>query len=451
MWSRPGAVKSPSLFVVALGFATLIALIGILGVGGIRRARTIYAEMEKTQNAYVQTEEFRRDVARDMYLADILVRDYLLDPSPQNAPMHKQQLLQIRSSLQARVDVVLGKAQQGSTPGLKRLQEEVQAYWDSLDPIFEWTPEQKAQQSWIFLRRKVFPRRQAVVELARELSLLNRENLERERERIADSQKTLNGFLVRMMGFALGLGTAVALLTTYRVGVLEKRHDEQRRQILETEAGLRKLSRRLVQAQETERKALSRELHDEVGQTMTALGIEIANLENVRNADPQRFRRHLDDAKQLNVTAMRTIRNLAMGLRPSMLDDLGLGPALEWQVREFSRHTGVPAAIQVEGVLENLSDSQRTCIYRVVQEALTNCARHAQAKNVHVLLHAEDGQTTVAVQDDGIGFDTRSRKTGLGLLGINERVQELNGKVILNSQPGSGTMVRVEIPNGVVA
>ncbi|HYD16757.1 MAG TPA: sensor histidine kinase [Candidatus Nanoarchaeia archaeon] len=440
-------VKSRSFFVVALGFATLIALNAILGLGAVRRARTIYSEMEKTQNAYLQTEGVRRDIAADLYLSDILVRDYLLDPSPQNAPMHRQQLLEIRSSLQQRVDRLSTTVQEVQSPGLERLQEEVEAYWDSLDPMFEWTPEEKAQKSWLFLRRKVLPRRQAVVELSREVSRLNRENLGKERERIAESQKLLRSFLLRMMAFALSFGTVVALLTSYRVAVLERRDDEQRKQIQETENNLRRLSRRLVQTQETERKSLSRELHDEVGQTMTALGIEIGNLQKLRG-DPPKFTEHIEEAKQLNVQAMRSLRDLAMGLRPSMLDDLGLGAALQWQGREFSRHTGVPAVVQVDGILENLSEAQRTCIYRVVQEALTNCARHAKAKNVHVALHPEDGRIVVAVQDDGAGFDTRRPAGGLGLLGIAERVESLEGKLVISSQPGKGTLIRVEIPTG---
>jgi signal transduction histidine kinase len=125
------------------------------------------------------------------------------------------------------------------------------------------------------------------------------------------------------------------------------------------------------------------------------------------------------------------------------------GPALEWQGREFSRHTGVPAEVEVDGDLENLSEAQRTSIYRVVQEALTNCARHAKAKHVNVLLHAQNGRTTVEIKDDGVGFNPRTRSAGLGLLGIGERVEALDGKLAINSQPGKGTMIRIEIPSGV--
>ena len=446
------ALKTRSSFVLALGFGILIALIAVLGFGAIRRARAIYSEMETIQDAYLQTDTFRRDVATDMYLADILVRDYLLDPSPQNAPLHRQQLLEIRSSLQKRLDVLATRMADSDSPKLERLQTEVQGYWDSLDPIFNWTAQEKAERSWSFLRHNVLPRRQAVVDLAREMARLNRDNLSRERARTKQGQEVLQKFLVRMIAFALGLGILVASLTTYRVATLERRHEAQRKQIEQTEGNLRKLSRRLVQAQEGERKALSRELHDEVGQTMTALGMEIGNLEKLRSGNTEAFHACLEDAKHLNMKAMRAIRDLAMGLRPSMLDDLGLEPALQWQGREFSRHTGVPASVQVTGVLDDLSEAQRTSIYRVVQEALTNCARHAKARNVLVSIRAEDNQVVVVVQDDGRGFDSSARsRGGLGLLGIQERVQALEGSFRIISERSKGTTLRVEIPVGVHA
>jgi signal transduction histidine kinase len=207
-----------------------------------------------------------------------------------------------------------------------------------------------------------------------------------------------------------------------------------------------------VQTQELERKALSRELHDEVGQTLTALGIEIGNLEKLRNADRDSFTTRIEDAKRLNMDAMRAIRDLAMGLRPSMLDDLGLEPALQWQGREFSRHTGVPASIQVNGSLDDLSEVQRTCIYRVIQEALTNCARHAQAMRVLVSLHVDNGRVVVVIQDDGVGFDISAKiRSGLGLVGIQERVQALEGSIRIASKHARGTTLRVEIPLEITA
>jgi signal transduction histidine kinase len=445
-------MNSRSSFVLALGFGILIVLIAVLGFGAVRRTATIYRQMQIAQDAYLNTEAFRRGIVPDMYEAEVLVRDYLLDPSPENAPIHREELLAMRLSLQKRLEQQSERIGASDSQRLGRLQEEVEGYWESTIPIFDWTIQEKAQRSTGFLRRVILPRSQAVVDLAREMARINEENLERERQRLQTSEQVLRRFLLQMIAFTLGLGIVVALLTIHRVAVLERRHDDQRKQIEETQNNLRRLSRRLVQAQELERRALSRELHDEVGQMMTALGIELGNIEDVRNSDVAAFRQRLEDAKRLNADAMRAIRDLAMGLRPSMLDDLGLQAALEWQGREFSRHTGVPASVHVQGALDHLSDAQRTCIYRVVQEALTNCARHAKASSVVVSVRAEHDGIIVLVRDDGIGFNPRtSGRGGLGLLGIQERVQELDGQMQISSETGSGTTIRVEIPVGVLA
>jgi signal transduction histidine kinase len=435
-------MNSRSSFALAAGFGVLIILIAALGAGAVSKAGAIYNEMRSAEDAYLRTESFRRDIARDMYLADILVRDYLLDPSTVSAETVRQDLLSIRDSLSRRLlDLKSGD------PNLQQMQAEVEEYWRSLDPIFEWTEEQKADRRWIFHVRSVLPNRSAVVNLARELARINDENMEEARRRFQASQEVLEQFLLRMMGFALALGTLVAALTIHRVVALEKSHARQRKEIEETQRNLRRLSQRLVQAQEGERRALSRELHDEVGQMMTALGIQLGNLEALRNKDGEAFHSRLEDARRLNGEAMRAIRDLAMGLRPSMLDDLGIEAALQWQGREFSRRTGVPSNVEVSGSLDHLSDAQRTCIYRVVQEALTNCARYANAGRVVVSVAAEEGGVVVIVRDDGVGFNAAApARGGLGLLGIQERVQALDGKLVVSSEPHKGTTIRVELP-----
>jgi signal transduction histidine kinase len=439
-----------TLFALATGFGILIALIAALAIGAIRKADALYQEMQVAQDSYLRAEAFRRGIATDTYLADILLRDYLLDPSPENAPRHRDELIAARQSLQSRMAELSALLRESDNPALTMLKPEVEAYWTSLDPVLEWNAEEKTNRSWVFLARNVLPRREAVVNLAKELLTVNNENLEKERQRLQTSQAGLRTFLLQMMGIALGLGTLVALLTMHRVGILEKRHDTQRKEIEESQNNLRRLSQRLVQAQEGERKVLSRELHDEVGQMMTALGIELGNLGSLHEMDGAAFRARMEDAKRLNTDAMRAIRDLAMGLRPSMLDDLGLEAALEWQGREFSRRTGVPANVEVSGALDYLSDAQRTCIYRVVQEALTNCARHANASNVGVSVSSRKDGIVVLIRDDGDGFNLQSHaRRGLGLLGIQERVQALEGAVEISSKPKAGTTIRVQIPVGV--
>jgi signal transduction histidine kinase len=230
--------------------------------------------------------------------------------------------------------------------------------------------------------------------------------------------------------------------------VLENRAEHHRALIEHDRQEMRSLSQKLVKAQEAERKSISRELHDQVGQMLTALRMEIGNVEQLRHTHSGEFQEHVTAAKALAEQTLRTVRDLAMGLRPSMLDDLGLASALKWQAREFTRYAGVPVDVRIEGSLDQLSEDHRTCIYRIVQEALTNCARHAAAKSIRISLQGHNDILALAVQDDGVGFSLApDDEPGLGLLGIEERVRELGGKMSIESQAEKGTLLKVEIPS----
>jgi signal transduction histidine kinase len=250
-----------------------------------------------------------------------------------------------------------------------------------------------------------------------------------------------------MFAFTWGLGVLVAGASLFRIHRLERRAAHERRRIEQAEIELRRLSQQLVRAQEEERRHLSRELHDHLGQMLTALRVEMGNLERLRGASPEVFRDHVLAAKHLAEDSLRSVQDMAMGLRPSMLDDLGLGPALEWQAREFSRRYGVPVEVKLEGEIDGLPDTHRTCIYRVVQEALTNVARHANAGQIRISVHGGRDQASLTVADNGSGFDVKQGQgKGLGLVGIQERVRELGGTVSWTSQPGRGTVLSAEIP-----
>jgi signal transduction histidine kinase len=152
------------------------------------------------------------------------------------------------------------------------------------------------------------------------------------------------------------------------------------------------------------------------------------------------------ESKALVDRMMRMVRDLAMGLRPSMLDDLGLEPALAWQAREFSRRYNVPVDLAVDGDLERLPDPQRTCVYRVVQEALTNCAKHSAATEIQVKVVRGRTRLDVSVRDNGVGMASTTNHKGLGLTGIKERVKDINGAASIETRPGGGTVVHITLP-----
>jgi signal transduction histidine kinase len=152
------------------------------------------------------------------------------------------------------------------------------------------------------------------------------------------------------------------------------------------------------------------------------------------------------ECKALVDDMFRTVRNLALGLRPSMLDDFGLRAALEWHARDCMSRYAIDVDLQTEGDLDALPDKYRTCAYRVVQEATTNCVRHAEARKVQIAVSVSGDQLEVRVSDDGRGLDSRQRRRGLGLRGIDERVKELHGAMTLSSAPSGGTTLSVSLP-----
>ena len=442
----------PSWPVLVIGFGTLIALIAISGLGSLRRAQQTYRDVSALNERYRRTEQILNAVGSEISDVGLLARDYLLDPSGLRAARYRSELVVVRSRMEEELEELSRLIRREDVPRLTRLRKEVDGYWDVLDPLFEWTPQQKVALSSIFLRGVVLPRHDSAVGLAAEMRDLAQANLVREREEVDGEQRELSLFTIQMLTMTVLLGTLIAGLSVFRITRLERRWDEQRVRTEAAEEELRNLSRQLVRAQEEERKALSRELHDEIGQMLTALRMELRSLQELRTAPEVAFTGHLEDAKRLAEQSLKTVRDIAMGLRPSMLDDLGLGSAVQWQARQFSKRTGVPVNVEIEGPLAGLPDPYRTCVYRLVQEALTNCARHANAKTIRIAIHGEEKRLSVTVHDDGVGFELSTmRGRGLGLIGIQERVKELGGDVKLKSQLHSGTTLSATIPlNGRV-
>lgn len=433
--------------ILIFGFGSLIFLIALAGFGASRRARQIQSEIMSIHATDREITAALSGIDSQIHVSGILARDFLLDPSHLTAEAHRERLREIRTSMGEQLEKLerqLGKEDAGV---LRQLRHEIDAYWDSLDPIFGWTPQQKIALSSLFLRRQVLPRRDAVLNMAHEIQKLNKSNLQRQQQLLRRSQVAFRRYVAWMIVFVVSLGILVAVLSILRISVLERRTEDQQRATEQAERELRRLSQELVRAQETERKSISRELHDEVGQMLTGLRMELANIGDVRHLPNGEFQTRLDDVKHLAEQTLASVRNIAMGLRPSMLDDLGLGPAVEWQGREFSRRSGIPVTVQIDGTLDGLPDSHRTCVFRVVQEALTNCVRHAQAHSIRVVIHGRPDAVFLSVQDDGVGLAaSESTGPGLGLIGIQERVRELGGSVSIHSQPNRGTSLRVEIP-----
>jgi signal transduction histidine kinase len=198
--------------------------------------------------------------------------------------------------------------------------------------------------------------------------------------------------------------------------------------------------RRIVAAQELERQRLARELHDETGQALTSILLGLKQLEGAESQS-------LAQVRELVVATLQDVRRLAVELRPKVLDDFGLVPALERLTDGFAEHTGIAVDLETGAVTDRLRPEVETAIYRIVQESLTNVLKHADARRVSVVLTRTDGRIKAVIEDDGKGFDpTAADGAGVGLVGMRERIELLDGTLAVESSETSGTTVAAEVP-----
>jgi signal transduction histidine kinase len=429
-----------------MGFGALLVLIGLSSAALHNRMEQVRADVQALQQANEESSRVIEELRSQIYLFAVLLRDYLLERSPEDAAQQRKLLEELRNSTQHHLRALRGQGLLKDRPEAQELQKVIEEYWRAAEPVFEWTAAQKAAEGPAFLRRRV-PRRQVVIQLVSEIENVSLSQSRLRQQEVLRTQEDLKDYLRRVATVALMLGAVVAVVSVGRTRSLEAAAARHLRLVERGAEDLRRLSLRLSKAQEDERKSISRELHDQVGQMLTALRIELVNVEEFRHDAGDGFSKHMADARKLAEETLRTIRDISMGLRPSVLDELGLGPALKWQAREFTRRSGVPVEIQIDGALGELADMHRTCVYRVVQEALTNCARHARASEIRITVHGGATAIALTVEDNGVGFDLRAAGSrGLGLLGAGERVRELGGRMEIFSQPSKGTLLRCEIP-----
>jgi signal transduction histidine kinase len=438
-------MRSRSLLVLAAGFSILLVLIAVSCGITVNEARRIFTEQSEISRAYQNFQTDLEVLRSEIYLASIYVRDLMLDSRSAAADEQRERLVKGEQAVQSRLKELQSFMAPELAADIDALSEETELYWASLAPALE-DPDIRTSPEFASLRRQFMARRDSALEIVGRIEEINRNTLQDRQAQLAESQTRLIRYIIMTGAVAFGLGLIVAAASGRRIYKLQLRADRQRLQTEKAEAEMRRLSAQLLQAQEEERRRLSRELHDEVGQTLTALGMELGNLERLRDGPLSVFREHLKDAKRLMQDTLATVRSIAMGLRPSMLDDSGLVPALRWQIREFSKRSGIEVDVQIEGELELIDDLQRTCIYRVVQEALTNCARHSRARHAWVELRGRPPMIELRVIDDGVGFVAKERLPGIGLMGIEERVRELGGRLSVTSRPGKGASLAVEIP-----
>ena len=430
-------------FVLCLGFGGLLVCLVGAAFGTISALDRVRTDENRIRKGFLERLGALDQIRSQIYLSGTYVRDFLLSPDPSGAAAQGSRLASLKGGTQAAIQSYSRALEPEEREPFLALQSEIDEYWRVLDRTIAWTPQERNQKRDSFFYDELIPRRTAMLQIADRIALVNERVLNRSEERLAASSGGLRRTLLVTFAVTLAGGCILALLTIGYTLRLERELERRLEENAAARSGLQELSARLVRAQENERRTLARELHDEVGQSLSAILMEAENAECAD--DLVEIREHLKSVRILAEKTVNEVRDLALLLRPSMLDDFGLVPALNWHAREMTKRTGLNVVVTADDDADDLPDEHKTCIYRLVQEAVHNSARHANARTVEVVLKREGDRVRFSVRDDGVGFDTRFVR-GLGLLGMEERVRRLGGELRLDSQLGRGTLIAAELP-----
>jgi signal transduction histidine kinase len=328
---------------------------------------------------------------------------------------------------------------------MKELERKLVEQENSFAAVSAWNAEDRHQFAHKFIGEQLIPQRMHILQVSEQISLLNGRKLGEEKEALAANFRSVQTRLQWMVMLALTAGILLSLVSGLYILRLERQGRQRYQVLMRSRQELEGLSARLVEVQEEERRSISRELHDEVGQTLGALLVDLGQLAKLAAPEDSVIQEQIIHIKSVAESTVKSIRDIALLLRPPMLDDLGLAPALEWQAREVSRRSEMEVEVHSENVSEELQDEIKVCIYRLVQEALNNAATHAAARNAKVTVTQGADKISVEVADNGHGFDP-ARQRGMGILGMEERVKRLGGTLTIQSAPGKDTTVKAELP-----
>jgi signal transduction histidine kinase len=435
--------KRRPVLVLWLGFGGLLLSILLAAGGTLLVLDRVRADETHIRQAFLKRLNALEQIRGYIYLSGTYVRDFLLSPDPSAAKTEISRLSMLERETQDAISAYGHSLEAEEKEPFLALQTEIREYWTVLDRTISWTPEERVRLRYSFFYNELVPRRTAMLQIADRIAEVNEQGLNRAEERLAESSNALRRTLLATFGVTLAAGFVLAFLTIGYAMRLEREIEARLEETAAARASLQELSARLVRAQEDERRTLSRELHDEIGQSLSAILMEADNAEFAES--PAELKAHLASVRAIAEKTVNQVRNLALLLRPSMLDDFGLVPALRWHARETAKRTGLSVFVSADETADDLPDEHKTCVFRVVQEAVNNAVKHARSRNVEVSLTRTAKSVGFAIRDDGAGFETRLTR-GIGLMGMEERVRRLGGRFQLDSQLGRGTTVSAELP-----
>ena len=431
--------------ILAVGLGGMVLLMLAAGIDAVRVLQGIRRQSDLIRADALARTGALASIRTKILLSDTFVRDYLFDPDENRSAEHNGELRRVWTDLEQCLVTYAATPNTNEAEMAAQLRRKIERYWESISPSLKWSNRERRASGLAFYNSAILPSRVSILEITAEIDDAHSRQVADGESRMAARFGNLRSELLWTFLLSLGAATILAIGSAIYISRLERETRLRYDQVAAGRVEMGKLSQSLVAAQELERKSISRELHDEVGQTLNALLVDAGNLQKRIPESDAQSRELLNSIQRLADTSVNEVRDIALLLRPSMLDDLGLTAAIQWQAREVSRRTGLVVKVSAEAEADNLPEGLSICLYRVAQEALQNVARHAQAKMIHIELKQNLDRLVLSVQDDGTGFEAENIR-GLGTVGMEERLRQIGGVLRVTSQPGKGTTVVAEVP-----
>jgi len=426
----------------------MLILLGTLGLSALSFLGEIEKREEQIRQNFVSRDRALETLRSSIYLSGTTLRDFLLSPDERSASARREEFLRRKAEVTSGLAEYQTFEEPDEREPYQQLKDEAAAYFIAAAPVLDWNAKARGERGITdpLLQGDVWPRRVSALGLADRIQELNEKRLELSSQVVSVMLSSFRAKLLGLLSLTFLIGIAVAGATLWRLFRLENESRQRFQEALKAREELKRLSAELVSAQETERRRISRELHDEVGQVLSAIVLGIENLRSaLSNEDREEAFRQLQLIQDMTERNVSVVRNISLLLRPTMLDDLGLAPALKWLAREVTRKSSLDVEVLVDSLRDDLPEEHRTCVFRVVQEALRNASRHSGARHVHIHIQQAENRIQLSIQDDGRGF-VASQERGMGILGMQERVTRLGGELTVESERGHGATVRFTLP-----
>ena len=435
--------------VLLVGLGLMLGLWLFAGYQVMKRVRVAQRNDAEVGTRYQQSQEFLASVRAQVLEASVLLRDSLLDPDVTAQDEHRRSIRDAYDRIDQRLtQYVPFLDSPAERQRVERLRAEIREFRTASDGVLatdsnRWPGEART------LLRLFMPKRESALRVSDEVQAINRTAFIDHQRQLTVRQADMQRQVWTVFGVAMGISLIIGWVVSQHATTLERRLTEQHDREERIASDLHRLSARLVHAREEEQRRIARELHDEVGQALSAVKVQLAVAER-RVERMGAARAMLADAQTSADSALQSVRDLSHLLHPSALDDLGLVAAFDSLVADFRRRHRIAVEFEHQGQDRRLHAETERALYRIVQEGLTNIARHAEATAGAVRLAIDPSVVTVTIEDNGVGFDVADverpgKRRGLGLLSIRERAAGLRGAVNIEST-ARGSRIAVTLP-----